>query len=120
MRVLIIEDEQQSVEITSGALRSIDGEIEIVGSLPSIKASVDWLRNNQEPDLILCDVRLEDGESFEILRRVHVSAPVGFITAYDEYAREAFRMHGLRYLTKPLQIDELRELVQVVRDRINL
>lgn len=77
MRVLIIEDEQQSVEITSGALRSIDGEIEIVGSLPSIKASVDWLRNNQEPDLILCDVRLEDGESFEILRRVHVSAPVG-------------------------------------------
>lgn len=28
-------------------------------------------------------------------------------------------MHGLRYLTKPLQIDELRELVQVVRDRIN-
>lgn len=119
MRVLIIEDEQQSVEITSGALRSIDGEIEIVGSLPSIKASVDWLRNNPEPDLILCDVRLEDGESFEILHRVRVSAPVGFITAYDEYAREAFRMHGLRYLTKPLQIDELRELVQVVRDRIN-
>ena len=75
MRVLIIEDEQQSVEITSGALRSIDGEIEIVGSLPSIKASVDWLRNNQEPDLILCDVRLEDGESFEILRRVRLCAP---------------------------------------------
>lgn len=119
MRVLIIEDEQQSVEITSGALRSIDAKIEIVGALPSIKASVDWLRNNPEPDLILCDVRLEDGESFEILRRVRVSAPIGFITAYDEYAREAFRMHGLRYLTKPLQIDELRELVQVVRDRIN-
>lgn len=39
--------------------------------------------------------------------------------AYDEYAREAFRMHGLRYLTKPLQIDELRELVQVVCDRID-
>lgn len=56
MRVLIIEDEQQSVEITRGALRSIDAKIEIVGALPSIKASVDWLRNNQEPDLILCDV----------------------------------------------------------------
>lgn len=50
---------------------------------------------------------------------MRVGAPVGFITAYDEYAREAFRMHGLRYLTKPLQIDELRELVQVVRDKID-
>lgn len=50
---------------------------------------------------------------------MRLCAPIGFITAYDEYAREAFRMHGLRYLTKPLQIDELRELVQVVRDKIN-
>lgn len=62
---------------------------------------------------------VEEGESFEILRRVRVSASIGFIKAYDEYAREAFRMHGLRYLTKPLQIDELRELVQVVCDRID-
>lgn len=119
MRVLIIEDEPKNVEITIDTLHRIDPSIEIAGTLASVSDSIDWLTTNTLPDLILCDVRLEDGESFEIFKQVPVKTPLVFITAYDEYAREAFRVHGLRYISKPIDYNELREVVVMVGNQLN-
>ena len=80
---------------------------------------MDYLFNNPAPDLILCDVRLDDGDSFEIFRQMETSAPLVFVTAYDEYAREAFRAHGLRFLSKPLNVNELQEVVNFVQQNFN-
>ncbi len=52
--------------------------------------AVEWLNTRKAPDLIFLDIKLADGISFEIFRKVKVEAPVIFTTAYDEFAVRHF------------------------------
>jgi DNA-binding LytR/AlgR family response regulator len=81
---------------------------EIVGVTDSIKTTVDYLKNNPSPDLILMDIELADGQSFEVFNLVSVKGPVIFITSYDEYALKAFKVNSVDYLLKPVQKEELQ------------
>lgn len=107
MKILIIEDEELAVRKLQKTLLSIDAGIEVVGSCGSITSSVDWINSNPVPDLILMDIELLDGQSFEIFNQVEVKAPVIFITSYDEYALKAFKVNSVDYLLKPVQREDL-------------
>ena len=107
MKVLIIEDEELAVTKLHKTLITIDPSIEVVGSADSIRSSVDWLNNNAAPDLILMDIELADGQSFEIFNLTEVKTPVIFTTSYDEYAIKAFKVNSVDYLLKPVQKEEL-------------
>ncbi|MBK9270353.1 MAG: response regulator transcription factor [Saprospiraceae bacterium] len=115
MKILIIEDEELAVRKLKKTLESIDANVEMVGSADSIASSVDWLTSNPAPDLILMDIELADGQSFEIFNRTKVSSPVIFTTSYDEYALKAFKVNSVDYLLKPVQKDEL----QAALDKFN-
>jgi len=108
MKVLIIEDEPLGVERLSNHLRAIDPSIELVGATDSIKSSVNWLQNHEHPDIILMDIELSDGQSFDIFNQVDVKSTVIFTTSYDEYALQAFKVNSIDYLLKPIKKDELR------------
>nr|HNH20989.1 response regulator [Ferruginibacter sp.] len=86
MKILIIEDEELAVKKLHKMLIGIDDSIEVIANLDSIESSVEWLENNETPDLIMMDIELLDGQSFEIFNRVKVKSPVIFTTSYDEYA----------------------------------
>ena len=75
-----------------------------------VRGSVQWLKENQV-DLIFSDVHLGDGRSFDIFGQVEIKAPVIFITAYDEYALQAFKSQGIDYILKPFDEEE------ILRDR---
>ena len=107
MKVLIIEDEELAVTKLHKTLITIDPSIEVVGNADSIRSSVDWLNNNAAPDLILMDIELADGQSFEIFNLTEVKTPVIFTTSYDEYAIKAFKVNSVDYLLKPVQKEEL-------------
>jgi two-component system response regulator LytT len=108
MKVLIIEDEDLAVKKLKKTLQSVDQDVTIVGEADSISASVDWLENNPSPDLILMDIELADGQSFEIFNHTKVKSPVIFITSYDEYALKAFKVNSIDYLLKPVQKEDLQ------------
>ena len=63
------------------------------------------------PDLILMDIELADGQSFEIFNLIKVKSPVIFTTSYDEYALKAFKVNSVDYLLKPIQKDELEAAI---------
>ncbi|WP_031529286.1 LytR/AlgR family response regulator transcription factor [Dyadobacter crusticola] len=107
MKVLIIEDEDLAVAKLKRSLRSIEKDIDIVGITDSIESSVAWLSSNPAPDIILADIELVDGQSFEIFNRVQVTSTVIFTTSYDEYALKAFKVNSVDYLLKPVQKEEL-------------
>ena len=87
MKILIIEDEKPAARQLERLLqRSEEFEGNIHGPLESIAQSVDHLTKNQDYDLILMDIHLADGPSFEIFESVEPSAPIIFCTAYDQYA----------------------------------
>ena len=114
MKILIIEDEQSSADRLR---RMLEGEYEIVGVCASnaeVKAFFDEGANH-EVDLILSDIQLGDGLSFESLRTVPSAIPVIFTTAYDHYAVQAFRFNSIDYLLKPIDSEELHTALAKVK-----
>jgi DNA-binding LytR/AlgR family response regulator len=108
MKVLIIEDEELAVKKLRKTLESVDSSAEVVGVADSIRSSVAWLQQNPAPDLILMDIELADGQSFEIFDKVDVKSTVIFTTSYDEYALKAFKVNSVDYLLKPVQKEDLQ------------
>lgn len=106
MNVLLIEDEPQAAARLATLIAELQPDWKIVAQLDSIKRSVAWLQQNS-CQLILMDIHLADGLSFEIFERVEVKAPVIFTTAYNEYALKAFKVNSIDYLLKPIDQAEL-------------
>lgn len=116
MKILIVEDEDLAVKKLKKTLLSVDESATVVGEADSIKNTVDWLQNNPSPDLILMDIELADGQSFEVFNHVQVKSPVIFITSYDEYALKAFKVNSVDYLLKPVQKEDLQAALEKFRE----
>jgi DNA-binding LytR/AlgR family response regulator len=108
MRVLIIEDEAPAARRLQKLLKESGYDIEVLAEIESIEQAVRWLESNTAPDLILMDIELADGLSFEIFSQTVIYTPVIFTTAYDEYALQAFKVQSIDYLLKPIDIQELK------------
>jgi len=112
MRIIIIEDELPTANELQSIIESIDHEIEVLATLTSVAAAIKWLNNNEFPDLIFSDIQLGDGLSFEIFKKIRLSAPVIFCTAYDEFAIRAFDSNGIDYLLKPLDKSTVKKSLE--------
>ena len=108
MNILIVEDEELAVEKLRYTISAVENGAEITGCTGSISETVDWLRQHGQPDIILMDIELSDGQSFEIFKQVDIRSKVIFITSYDEYALKAFKVNSIDYLLKPVQKDDLK------------
>ncbi len=108
MKVLIVEDEELAVKKLMKTLQAADPGVEVIGVTDSIRNTVEWLQRNPPPELILMDIELSDGQSFEIFNLTEVKSPVIFTTSYDEYALRAFKVNSVDYLLKPIQQEELQ------------
>jgi DNA-binding LytR/AlgR family response regulator len=120
MKVFIVEDEDLAVKKITKTLASVDADAEVVGVADSIIAAVNWLQDNPAPDLILMDIELSDGQSFEIFNRVAIKSPVIFTTSYDEYALKAFKVNSVDYLLKPIQKEDLAAALEKLGNLKNI
>lgn len=107
MNILIIEDEEPAALRLQKILNELEPASTILDIVVSVRSAVEWLSTHPAPDLLLMDIHLADGSSFEIFNRVKVTAPVIFITAYDEYAIQAFKVNSIDYILKPIKKEEL-------------
>ena len=107
MNVLIIEDELLASERLQMLIKAYDPAINIVGCVESVEEAVNWLSKKAQPDLLLVDIHLADGHSFEIFKKVHVTKPIIFTTAYDKYALDAFQLLSIDYILKPITAEAL-------------
>ncbi|MFK5879478.1 MAG: LytTR family DNA-binding domain-containing protein [Flavobacteriaceae bacterium] len=109
MKVIIVEDEIAASENLTYLLNEIDASIEVVTVLDSVSAAVNYFSKSTDADLVLMDIHLADGVSFEIFEQVDLKTPVIFTTAYDQYAIKAFKFNSIDYLLKPIDQEELSE-----------
>jgi DNA-binding LytR/AlgR family response regulator len=107
MQLIIVEDEQLATERLITLLKNYDPSVEVVACLESIEETVQYLKTHSHPDLLLLDIHLSDGHSFEIFKQVNYNGPVIFTTAYDIYALEAFKLLSIDYILKPVTQDAL-------------
>lgn len=107
MRILLIEDEPLVAKELSAMLLRVEPKAEVIGILPGVAVAMKWFSENTPPDLIVSDIQLSDGISFEIFEKLHLHCPIIFATAYDEYAIRAFKLNSIDYLLKPFDPKEL-------------
>lgn len=117
MKVLVFEDEKLASERLVELIQEIKPEAEVIASLKSVEAGLLWLENNEEPDLLVSDIQLLDGSSFEIFDQHPIGCPVIFTTAYDEYAIKAFQVNSVDYLLKPIQKQKLAAALEKYEQR---
>src|SRR5581483_9101834 len=115
MRILVVEDEPPARAKLVAALRLADPEARIAGETGGVDETLRWLETNPAPDLMFLDVQLNDGSSFDLLRRAKVECPVIFATAYDEYLQQAFETQGIDYLLKPVRPERVTAAIQKYR-----
>lgn len=106
-KAIIIEDERIIASELKSILRKVSPETEVLGCFSNVKESVEYLQTNEPPDIILSDVQLPDGLSFEIFSKTNSVTPVIFITAYDQFIVNAFEHNGIDYLLKPVDENDL-------------
>lgn len=112
MRVVIIEDEIPSRLNLQRALSTIAPDLNVVGCIGSVAEAVEWFDTHPEgADLIFMDVQLSDGLCFDIFKRTKVVGKVVITTAYDNYALDAFKIHSVDYLLKPIDREALANAV---------
>lgn len=108
MKAVIIEDEKIAADLLKNLICQLDEDIEVVTVLQTVEDSIEWLENNQHPDILFVDIHLADGSSFSIFEKTEVKCPIVFTTAYDEYSLKAFEVNSIDYLLKPINKVDLQ------------
>ena len=110
MKVVIIEDEKPAARLLKRKVENLN--CEVIAVLSSVTESIEWFLQNEHPDLVLVDIQLSDGLSFEIFEQLEIKSSVIFTTAYDEYALKAFKLNSIDYLLKPIDESELKAAIE--------
>ena len=112
MRVLIIEDELPAARRMKDLVMKACPGCEILAVLDSVDSTIKWLSTFPSPDLMLMDIHLADGMSFDIFENKSVDCPIIFTTAYDQYMLKAFKVNSIDYLLKPVALEDLQNAIE--------
>ncbi|NNC83918.1 MAG: response regulator transcription factor [Flavobacteriales bacterium] len=113
LQIIILEDEAIASRRLIRLLHEVvTREIQVVETFQTVAALIRYLENHPHPDLLLLDIMVADGTSFELFDHVEPQCPFIFVTAYDEFAVQAFRKHALDYLLKPIKRADLRDALE--------
>ena len=119
IRTLIIDDETRARETIQILLEThCKDDVQIVGQAKNLITGMDAVKEHQ-PDLVLLDIKMPDGTGFDMLARLgNVDFKVVFITAFEEYAIQAFKFSAIDYVLKPIDPEELKVAINKVKEVI--
>jgi two-component system, LytTR family, response regulator len=109
LTALIIDDERLA-RLNLRKKLSGFSEIEVVGEASGMETGIKAVRD-YNPDVLFLDIKLSDGNGFDLLDRVEFKGKVIFQTAYNEYACRAFEINAIDYLLKPITNERLKKVV---------
>ena len=118
LRIIIADDERPAREFLKAILREFD-DASLVGEAENGADAVEMIKR-LKPDLALLDLRMPEISGLEAVRLLRKSQMplVAFVTAYDEYAVQAFEVNAVDYLLKPVEKSRLRETLNRAHERL--
>jgi two-component system LytT family response regulator len=122
MRVFLVEDEPPAMRRLERMIGA-EADLEVCGSAGTCADAIAGIAASN-PQVLILDIRLPDGTGFEILQALALSQdephdlPTIFLTAYDQYAVEAFEVAALDYLLKPVSQERFSAAIERVRARL--
>jgi DNA-binding LytR/AlgR family response regulator len=117
MRALIVDDEAPARERLRRLLVEIEG-IEVVGEAENGLQALQMIEHGS-PDLVLLDVQMPGLDGFGVIEALIDPPPVIFVSAYDEYAIQAFEVNALDYLLKPFSRERLARAIHRAQEEVS-
>ncbi len=120
LKSIVVDDEAPSREALINYTRENCPDVQIVAQCDSIETAYEAITKHK-PDLVFLDIEMPWGSGIELLKRFEtIPFKVIFVTAFSDYAAQAFRLSATDFLLKPLKVKELVEAVEKVRKEIFL
>jgi two-component system, LytTR family, response regulator len=118
IRTLIVDDERLARRNLRIRLQEVP-DFQVIGECATGREAIAAV-TEQHPELVFLDIRMPDMDGFAVLEQIDVEIlpVVVFVTAFDRFAMEAFRVHALDYLLKPFEDDRFAETLQACRRRV--
>ncbi|MTI29938.1 LytR/AlgR family response regulator transcription factor [Xanthovirga aplysinae] len=111
MNILILEDETPAYRKLVNHLQNYFGDQLEHRHVKSVREGISILSGPYTFDLILSDIKLLDGTSFEVFKAVSVNTPIIFCTAFDDYLLDAFNTNGIAYILKPYSQKDIEDAI---------
>lgn len=118
LRAVIVDDEPLALRLLQAMLEELP-DIEVVASCRNGREALNAVARHT-PDILFLDVQMPGMNGFEVVRRLQGDTIplVVFATAYDQYAVDAFEVHAVDYVLKPLETDRLQTALSRARERL--
>lgn len=118
LRVVIADDERPARNFLKHILADFE-DVELIGEAENGAEAIEIIKNTK-PDLALLDLQMPEVTGLDVVRllRKNQLPLVAFVTAYDEYAVQAFEVNAVDYLLKPVEKARLRETLQRAHERL--
>ncbi len=118
IRTLIVDDEPLARDRIKRFLRDESG-ISIIGECGNGEEAVVVIQN-EKPDLVFLDIQMPEKNGFDVIRSLNPETlpTIVFVTAYDQYALQAFDVHAIDYLLKPFNRERLNRAVVRARQAV--
>lgn len=118
IQAIIVDDEQDSRESLSRFVGKYCPQLEVKATCANIQEAQKSIQS-LHPQLVFLDIEMPYGNAFDLLDELpEIDFEIIFITAFSQYAIEAFKLSAAHYLLKPVDIDELIEAVKKVEERL--
>jgi len=119
IRTIIVDDEFAARNILKKLIQLSFPDIEVIATAENLLKAVDLIKEMQ-PDLVFLDVEMPNYAGYEISSFFEkIDFHIIFVTAYNQYAINAFELNAVDYLLKPIDRDRLKESIERVKEKIN-
>ncbi|WOJ97698.1 LytTR family DNA-binding domain-containing protein [Congregibacter brevis] len=119
MRVLVVDDEPLAVELLIELLKT-SPEVEVVASASDGRQAVAAIASHR-PDLVLLDIEMPGKDGFSVVEALQADdymPLIIFVTAFNQYAVEAFDKNAIDYILKPIDEERLQRGLRRARERL--
>jgi two-component system LytT family response regulator len=117
INAIIIDDEERARNTLSSLLLNYCPEISVLATCANVPDGVLAI-NKHKPDVVFLDIEMPDYNGFELLGFFReIDFDIIFVTAYSEYAIKAFEISAVDYILKPIDIDQLKNSVEKLKQK---
>ena len=121
MKILIVDDEPLARERIRTMLKSVH-DTDIIFEAANGGEAIDLI-SSEFPDVVFLDIQMPDMSGFQVLQALDANQlslipAIVFVTAFDQYALQAFSFHAIDYLLKPFDRERFSETFRLVKERV--
>lgn len=116
IKTILVDDERLARQELKYLLQEFS-DIQIIDEAENVDEALEKIHRLQ-PDLIFLDIEMPEKNGFDLLEELEFVPKVVFVTAYNQYAIQAFESEAMDYILKPTKTERLAKTIEKVRSEI--